>query len=177
METQSDRAAREKVFDLIRDIQVTQLVTVDRSGKLRARPMVAQQHDAAGDLWFYTPAQSGKLDEIAHHPEVMLNYSDPRYQNYVSILGDAEVVHDRQKIRDLWSESMRVWFPKGPDDPDIALLRISVREADYWDSPSSTFVHAYGYVKAVATGSRPNPGDNKHVEFEGGGSSSRDRPS
>ena len=128
--------------------------------------MIAQKVDEDGRvLWFYTPAQSGKMDEIQHHHQVMLTYSEPKDQTYVNVLGQAEIQHDRQKIKDMWTESMRVWFPKGSDDPDIALLKVEVQEADYWDTGSSTIIHAYGYVKAIVTGERPNPGDVKHVEF------------
>jgi hypothetical protein len=42
-----------------------------------------------------------------------------------------------------------------------------MREATYWDAPSSAFVVAYGYVKAATTGARPNPGETAHVEFGG----------
>lgn len=166
METRNDQAAHDKVFAMIKDIRVAQLVTVDRAGKLRARPMVAQQERFEGELWFFTSAASGKIDEIEAHHEVLLSYSDPSRQNYVAVVGDCELIHDRAKVHELWSEAMRVWFPKGADDPDIALLCVKVREAEYWDSPSSTFLHAYGYAKAVATGQRPNPGDVKHVDFD-----------
>lgn len=168
METRTDQAAHDNVFELIKDIGVAQMVTVDRAGKLRARPMVAQQERFEGVLWFFTSAGSGKIDEIEHHGEVLLCYSDPSRQHYVSVVGEAQVHRDPGKVGELWSEAMRVWFPKGPDDPDIALLRVEVREADFWDAPSSTFVHAYGYAKAIATGERPSPGETAHVEFRDG---------
>ncbi len=76
---------------------------------------------------------------------------------------------DAQKVRALWKEPMRVWFPKGPTDSDIALVRVRMREARYWDAPSSAFVLAYGYVKAVTTGQRPNPGDVGQVEIQNRG--------
>ena len=71
----------------------------------------------------------------------------------------------RAKVKELWSESLRTWFPKGADDPDIALLRVTVDAAEYWDSPSSAMVHLYGYVKAVTTGKRPDPGENEKVDL------------
>lgn len=173
METRSDQAARDKVFDLIKDIHVAQMVTIDAGGKLRGRPMVGQQEKFEGELWFFTSAQSGKIDEIEHHPEVLLSYSDPRSQTYVNVVGEAAVVRTPEKIRELWSEPVRVWFPKGAGDPDIALVRVDVKEAEYWDAPSSAFVHAYGYVKAVTTGKRPNPGETGHVDFTGTPSNGR----
>jgi len=165
MEARHDEAARRKVFDLVKDIEVAQMVTLDRNGRLHSRPMVAKQDSSAGELWFFTSAASGKLRELDANREVLLTYSDPSRQNYVSIEGDGEVVHDARKTQDLWSEPMRVWFPKGPSDPDIALVRVQMREATYWDAPSSAFLMAYGYAKAITTGERPHPGDVGHVDI------------
>ena len=165
METRNDETARGKVLDMISSIKVALMVTT-ANGSLHARPMVAQQEHSDGELWFFTSASSRKIGEIAADPQVLLSYADPDSQDYVSVVGDAEVVRDRGKIHEKWSEPMRVWFPKGKDDPDIALIRVRIREAEYWDSASSTLVHAYGYAKAVLTGERPNPGDNKHVDFD-----------
>jgi hypothetical protein len=61
---------------------------------------------------------------------------------------------------------MSTWFPQGPDDPEVALLKVSVDQAEYWDSPSSTMVYAYGYVKAKLTGQSPDPGDNAKIAFQ-----------
>lgn len=168
MESRQDEEAHRKVFDLIKDIRVAQMVTVSPGGKLHSRPMVARLERFDGELWFFTSAASGKIGDIEETGEVLLTYSDPARQNYVSVEGEGEVIHDSGKATELWSEPMRVWFPKGPTDPDIALVRVKVREATYWDSPSSPFVMVYGYAKAMTTGERPNPGDASHVEFSRG---------
>jgi hypothetical protein len=60
---------------------------------------------------------------------------------------------------------MRAWFPKGTDDPQIALIRVHPAKGEYWDSPSSTLVHLYGYAKAVVTGESPKPGDQAKVNL------------
>jgi len=164
MDARKDEVAEQKIFDLVKNIQVAQMVTVD-NGKLRSRPMVARADRAADELWFFTSAASGKIRDLEANQEVLLTYSDPSRQNYVSIEGQGEVVRDTEKVRELWSEPVRVWFPKGPTDPDIALVRVKMREATYWDAPSSAFVYAYGYAKAVASGERPHPGDVGHVEI------------
>lgn len=159
MDKKEQDAALEKVFDLVKSIQVAQMVTVSGDGKLRSRPMVAVQEKSVGELWFFTSSASGKIGELEANREVLLTYSDPSRQNYVSVEGEGEIVHDPQKAKALWSEPMRVWFPKGPSDPDIALVRVRMREASYWDAPSSAFVMAYGYAKAMATGERPHAGE------------------
>ena len=82
--------------------------------------------------------------------------------------GNARIVHDKAKIKDLWSEAARVWFPKGPDDPQIALIAVEITDAEYWDSASSTMIYAYGYAKARLTGEPPSEralGENRKVSF------------
>lgn len=162
---QSDFEAREKVFNMIKDIRIALLVTQDQSGHLFARPMAAQKQDKNGDLWFFTEKNSPKIIEIEYNPDVLLSYSNPDDQNYVSISGTARIVHDKAKIDELWSEMLATWFPKGKDDPNIALICVTPESAEYWDAPSSTFLHAYGYVKAKLTGERPQGGENQKVKF------------
>lgn len=153
-----------KIWTMIKDIRFAMLTSED-SGVLRSRPMAAAQTDFDGVLWFFTRASSHKVAEIQGHPRVNISYSDPGHQNYVSLSGTAGLVQDPGDIAAHWSEAMRTWFPKGKSDPDIALLRVDVSQAEYWDAPNSTMVHAYGYLKAVLTGESPNPGDHATVKI------------
>jgi general stress protein 26 len=165
-EVVSDFDSRHKVWEMIKDIRVCQMVTRDVDGHLHARPMVAQQERFDGELWFFTWAHSEKVKEIETYPHVALSYSDPKQQNYVSVSGRARLVLDRARMEEFWAEPLRTWFPKGIDDPNMALICVTIESAEYWDSPSSTVVYAYGYAKARLTGKAPNPGENKIVEFE-----------
>ncbi len=80
--------------------------------------------------------------------------------------GTAEVVDDRQKAEDLWSEPLKAWFPDGLDDPHLRLIHVDVDRAEYWDSPSSPIVYAIGYAKAVLTGERADSlGENEQVDL------------
>lgn len=156
---------RQKVWELIKDVRIAMMVTQDASHNLSARPMAASQSEFDGTLWFFTRDNSPKLRELETNNQVLLAYSHPAKQDYVSVAGKARVVRDRAKVKELWSEPMRVWFPQGPEEQDIALIAVDVDSAEYWDSPSSTVVYAYGYAKALLTGTPPNPGENKKVSF------------
>jgi general stress protein 26 len=165
-ETRTDQAARNKVWEMIRDVQVAMMVTLDENGRMRGRPMRAvATKDFSGTLWFFTSQPSPKTEEIQHDQRVLLAYADPGSQNYVAVSGTAQVVRDPQKQKEMWSEPLRTWFPAGAEDPKAALLRVEVEGAEFWDSPSSTFVHAYGYVKARLTGEPPQAGENDKVAF------------
>ncbi len=153
---------REKLWSMIRDIEVAMMTTED-GDVLRSRPMVASQKEYRDTLWFFTRASSHKVTEVQEHSRVNLSYSNPPKQLYVSISGTTRLSRDPAQINEHWSESLKVWFPKGQDDPDIALLHVDVTQAEFWDAPSSAMLHAYGYVKAVLTGQSPTPGGHGKV--------------
>ena len=171
-EAKTDDAA--KLWKLIREVKVAMMTTED-GDVLRSRPMVAVDRDFDGTLWFFTRAGSHKVSEVASDERVNLSYADPSGQNYASVSGTATLVREKAEVEAHWQESMRVWFPKGKQDPDIALLRVSVSQGEYWDAPSSTMLHAYGYVKAVLTGKPPVPGGHGKVDHDDVASGSTDR--
>ncbi len=160
-----DRGGVDKLWSLIKDIQVAMMTTIDDDGTLRSRPMWIQQKEFDGDLWFFTKASSAKVFEVNQYRQVGLSFAEPKDQDYVSVSGEAQLVRDLEQARELWSESLKTWFPNGLDDPDLALLRVRVEKAEYWDAPSSAMVHLFGYVKSQITGEPPHPGDQRKVGF------------
>ena len=168
MASQTGRdAAVQKLGAMIKDIKIAMLTTVDADGSLRSRPMATQSTDFDGDLWFFTRADSPKVDEVRRDEAVNLSYAAPAKQRYVSISGTARLVRDRAKAEELWNPLLKAWFPQGLDDPDLALLKVAVEKAEYWDSPSSTMVHLVGFVKALATGQPYKPGENEKIDLAG----------
>ena len=114
---------------------------------------------------FLTDDGSRKIDEIEADPRVLLTYGDEKRNDWLSIEGRAEVVRDRSKIQELWSEPMRTWFPDGPDGGNIAAIRVDPETAEYWDSPSGAVLFAYGYLKARLTGEPPEAGEVAQVRM------------
>jgi len=72
------------------------------------------------------------------------------------------VVVDPGRVRRLWKEPYRVWFPNGPDDSDIALLAIDPLMAEFWDTSGTNRVaYFWETVKAYMTGERPKSSDDR----------------
>lgn len=155
-----------KLREMVKDIDFCMLTTIDESGDLHSRPMsVNGEIDPDGDLWFFTAASSHKVVEVQQSPKVNVSFADPKNQRYISISGGAELVRDRRKIEELWKPEFKMWFPKGTDDPDIALLRVNLKKAEYWDSPSSTIAYVLNFASALVTGKQPDFGENKKIEL------------
>ena len=148
----------EKLKGMLEDIDFAMLATI-AGGKFRSRPMSTQEMDENGDLWFFTSDDTHKVEEIEADDRVLVAYSKPEDNTFVSVFGRAQIVKDRDKIEELWSPIYKAWFPEGLDDPKICLLKISVEEAEYWDSPNSKLVQIAGFVKALVTGQEADGGE------------------
>jgi general stress protein 26 len=132
-----DAETARKISQLVKDIGVAMLTTVAPDGALRSRPMATQGRGVEqGELWFFTRDDSGKVSEIEADHEVNLAYAEPKGQRYVSLAGRATVLRDPERARQLWSQELDAWFPAGPEDPHLALLRVRVHGAEAWEGAS-----------------------------------------
>ena len=133
---------------LIHGIKVAMLTTVCEDGSLHSRPMATLETDFGGALWFFTSVDSPKVGEMQQERQVNVSYTDHSEERYVSISGRAGLVVDRVKINELWKPCYEVWFHKGLDDPQLALLRVDAERAEYWDCRSSTMMRLDGFAKS-----------------------------
>ncbi len=152
-----------KIQEIIDSIEVGMLTTMQDDGDHRSRPMQTQKLDANGCLWFLTSRSSHKTEELQKHPNVNVSYADAKAQSYVSVVGTASLVDDPAVKEDLWSPIAKAWFPKGLEDPDLTVLKVQIKEAEYWDSSSSKMVQAYHIAKALITGEQSDEGDHGKV--------------
>jgi general stress protein 26 len=153
----------QKLADLVDEIRIAMLTTEEPDGSLRSRPLATLQFDAEGKLWFFTALSSGKVGEIDQHRKVNLSYAHTDKHCYVSICGSARLFRDPDRMRDLWTTSIEPWFPDGLADPDLALLEITVSEAEYWDAPASRGGRLFGLAKALSGGNTDPPGEHGKV--------------
>jgi len=153
----------QKLAELIGAARIAMLVTLEPNGMLRSRPLATLELDAEGRLWFFTAVSAPKTDEIAAHQQVNLSYSDPDKQDYVSVSGAAEIVRDKDHMRRLWSPWVEPWFPRGLEDPDLALLCVHVEQAEYWDAPESRMQRMLGLARAITTGDTRPLGEHEKV--------------
>lgn len=165
MDSTTRREGIEKIAELVKDIRIAMLVSLDEAGRPRARPMGTQEAPFDGTLWFLTDVNSEKVREVANNARVNVVYADSGASSYLSVSGTASVVDDRDRVRQFWNPVMRAWFDS-PEDPDIRLLRVDVDEAEYWDTPGGRIAALFSLAKGAITGNGENMNtENQQVKF------------
>ena len=155
--TQSEDVA--KLAKLISGVKVCMFTTTDAEGRLMSRPMAVQEVEFDGDLWFFTKRGGRKVDQIGREPRVNVALSSR--SSWASVTGEAEVIDDQQRAKQLWNAGISAWFPDGPEDPDIVLLKVHADGAEYWDTPGAATVAIVSFVKAHITGKPYHIEDHK----------------
>ncbi|HEV8366866.1 MAG TPA: pyridoxamine 5'-phosphate oxidase family protein [Pyrinomonadaceae bacterium] len=155
-----------KLRELIKDIEVAMLTTVQDDGSLHSRPMLTQKVEFSGDLYFFTKLSAFKVEEVERDHQVSVSYAAPEDQLYVSMSGPARILRDRVKMEELWCGDLEPWFPAGLEDPELALLWISVTQAEYWEGPFGTLVYL-PRVKKMAAGMELERDENEKLELRG----------
>jgi general stress protein 26 len=158
----SERQEIDRVWDIIEKVGICMLTTQFEGG-LRARPLEARIDRAADRLLFITDAHSAKRDEIEHRAKVGLTFISPSDKAYLSITGTAHIVDDAALRAAAWRKADEVWWPAGPNDPNVCVIVFEPITAELWDGPASAAVAAYEFAKARATGAEPNLGENRKV--------------
>jgi len=160
------RAGMRKLRRLVKGIRVAMMTTTNSDGSLHSRPMATCEGlDEGGSLWFFTSCDTEKVKEINADHHVNVTYSDPDDDRYVAITGRAELVRDRERMRELWTPLLRAWFPRGLEEPDIALLRVDVERAEYWDPSAGVLSAIVSRVRKAVTGAEGWPAKHGRIEL------------
>jgi general stress protein 26 len=163
-ETMSEAEKRAHLREVVANFDTAMLVTRSLQGEMRARPLALAAHpEQPGDsrIYFPTSAQSLKVHEIEADPRVSITMQDAR--RFVSLSGHAGITQDRALIDRMWSESWKVWFPNGKDDPLLCLLVVTPTSAEYWDNTGNKGLgYLFEAAKAYVQGRRAEETSDEH---------------
>jgi general stress protein 26 len=159
----SGEEGRKKIAELAKGIHIAMMTTVATDGTMSSRPMAVQDKPFDGTLWFLTRSTSEKIGQLEEDQHVNLTFAEPSDSKYLTLKGWASASQDRAKIKELWNPMYKAWFPKGEDDPEIAVLKVHVTDGDYWQASSSKIVMMAKYAFAAATGGKIEVGEAGHV--------------
>ena len=159
----TNEADIDRVWEIMEDVAVC-MVTTHAGGRMRARPMHAIPDRDEGIIYFVTDTRGAKDDEIAAAPDVCLAFADIGDNTYLSLTGRAETIRDPAKAEELWSTEAQAWWPRGPQDPAVRVLRVVPEQAEYWDTRGNAITVALKLMTARMTGRPPDLGENRKVQ-------------
>jgi general stress protein 26 len=158
-------AHEQRVWELLETTGVGMLTTQFAEG-LRSRPLEPRPDRDNGVIYFITDVRGLKDDEIEAAPDVCLTLTNHKEKAYLSLTARASVLRDPLLAAKFWKSTDDVWWPGGPEDVNVRVLRLEPVRGELWDGPASSLVAAYEFAKARATGEKPNLGEKRKVTLD-----------
>lgn len=157
----------ERLGRMVREIPIAMLTTRhDETDQLRSRPMLLPRTDFDGAFWLFARRDCSAVEDILADARVNLAFADPASKLFVSATGMAEISHDHDLMKQLWSPAFGAWFPLGAGDPELCLLRVHVESADYWEAPHAAEKSLAGFARSVLQGRRDRGGSEVRGHLE-----------
>lgn len=130
-----------------------------REGGGHSEPLTAQlDKDQVDTLWFFV----GKDNRLAAGGAAMAQFVSKRHDFFACLSGSVRVDNDPAMIDRLWSRQVEAWFPGGNTDPNLALLRFDIADAELWETDMSLT----GKLKMIF-GGKIQPGEEgSHARVE-----------
>jgi general stress protein 26 len=139
----------------IKRVRFGMFTTMDNERVLTSRPLTMQQIDGEGNMWFFTSDEADFTHDLERNPQVNVSFSNPDEHLYLSVTGQAYLLKDRAKARELWNPQARAWYPGGLEDPHLALIRVRIHTAEYWDASASKMKQLVQLATTAVTGRAP----------------------
>ena len=155
----------DRVWSMLQEIPVAMVVTHWGDGDhLRARPMAVRPVPEEGALYFLTDADAPKSEEIERNDNICIALANTEKQKYVSITGQAEIIDDRDRVKQIWSIYDKAFWSNA-DDPRIRILRVWPESAEFWEG-AGAIATAVKLVAAGVSGRRVSLGKNEKVDLD-----------
>ena len=127
------REAIPEIARMLREIDVCVFATHGEGGQLHARPMSNnRQVEWDGDSWFFAPSDGRLVAELQAEPSAVNAYRVEEGFGFISVSGRTSIETDPELKQRYWLEELERWFPNGPDDPNVALVRVASTAAQWW---------------------------------------------
>jgi general stress protein 26 len=129
----SGRKAIPQIAALINKIDICLFATRGDDGQLHARPMSNNgQVEWDGQSWFFAPTDGRLVAELRADPAAVAAYRAEKGFAFVSVSGRATIEMDQELKQRYWLDDLERWFPNGPSDPNVALIRLDAEGAQWW---------------------------------------------
>jgi len=158
-----NESAADKIKDLADDIKTCMFCTY-KDVKLQSRPMSVQEIDDDGNLWFLSDKNSNKNSEINLNPKVELFFAQP-HDKFLTLHGNATILYDRRKIKELWNPIIKVWMTGGEDDPNLSIIKVTPEDGYYWNNKNGKMVAIAKMTVAFVTGKTMDDGIEGNLEL------------
>lgn len=165
-----DESFQHKLWELVKEVRFAMLTHKHADGSLHSHPLTTQNHALrpGEPLSFFVSKKTEIGQRLRDDGNVCVSYSDPHEDIYVCISGHATISEDLDQKRKLFNALAKAWFPGGAEDPDLELVEVEIRHAEYWNVKETKTTQLLKMAAAAVSGKQPTIGEHRERHMAAG---------
>lgn len=122
-----------KADELVQKCTIMFVSSVNEKGYPRVCCVNKLSDKGFRDIYFVTSKRSEKQGKAKHfETNVKSSICFQLGGDSLTLVGEVELITDRNEMQELWNEDDKSFFPKGIDDPKIRFIHFHTLEATFW---------------------------------------------
>ncbi|ABX42921.1 pyridoxamine 5'-phosphate oxidase family protein [Lachnoclostridium phytofermentans] len=123
---------KNEINELVENAKVAYVSSVDGNGYPCIKAMLSLQHDDLFTHYFSTNVSSHRTQQFLHNSKASVYFCNENQFKGLMLVGDTQVMTDREHKAMLWREGFEVYYPEGIDTQDYCVYKFTAHKANYY---------------------------------------------
>ncbi len=116
---------------------IAMLGTNGDEGYPNIKAMIKMENEGLNRIWLSTNTSSKRVGQLVRNSKACIYFVDFEQWMGLMLVGEVEVLQDRESRQRLWREGFEKYYPAGVTDPDYCVLRFTARWGNYYHALSN----------------------------------------
>lgn len=131
-----------QICTLLSEIDICLIWIRGKESDLQRRPMIYQINNLDGGLWFFSEATPRLFSLYSSNPEVTVAVSCPTLKKCGALVGGASIVNHKPSLAHFNVQENEAMLSPGYSKKRLVLLKIAIKQMDFWEWPNGTLIHS-----------------------------------
>ncbi len=128
----TEEAAIQKSLELADRAEIAMLGTNGDGGYPNVKAMLKMENEGLKVIWFSTNTSSKRVAQLNRNKKACVYFTDMKTCEGLMLLGEMEILRDKESRQHIWREGFERYYPKGVNDPDYTVLRFTSCSCNYY---------------------------------------------
>ncbi|MCL2003487.1 MAG: Type 1 glutamine amidotransferase-like domain-containing protein [Oscillospiraceae bacterium] len=121
---------QEKALALINRCEIGLLGNKDEEGNPQIKAMIKTGNEGLNVFWFCSNTSSRRAKQLEKDGNTCLYF----FEGFEGVMlrGVSKLSYDEEMRKAFWQDSMRIYYPLGPLDPDFVLIQFTAESGNYY---------------------------------------------
>lgn len=134
----TEEEVRKAALSLVEDSGIAMVGSNGLDGHPLIKAMIKSGAEGLTTVWFSTNTSSARVSAFLADPRASVYFVDVMEYRGLLLVGEMEVLSDRESRERVWRYGNEIYYPLGIDDPDYSVLRFTAVYGNYYHGLKNT---------------------------------------